>query len=530
MRLQSRIPKLNAILLGIYLLAVWLAFVFLYGRENRIAVYLTPLIVILVAVLVPRLLDWIGRIHLPVPSACSVKEKAAIFGICFLATAAVLLIWRLSCWPGGFAPDAGNQLHQAMTGKYNDWHPVWHTLLFFTLPLRLTGSTLSIYFFQDLVFCISVSYAVTVIRLLGGRLFAFLSWCCILLNPFVCYVAMFPLKDTPFSLACLVSAVLSVQMWCTRGESGKSWLRCAILGVSLANAALFRHNGILFSGFLLFSLIFTMKKNWWRTALVFTILFVFVRLPLYRALDVQAADESVSEVTCVPMAMIGNAVLETPELLDAETLELAYAVAPREDWETYYERGEYNSLKWFHANPQALEDAGLKKVLLLTWRTVRNSPDAALKSLVDATDLVYGLHASSTAAPYFPPYFTGDSAGMVRHAWGPASSVISRYARLCRAKPLCYLFTTGLSIVVMLTFLLGRCNFGNREDRQRILIALSIFCYDFGTMLLVGGVDYLRGMAATFFVCPAYVLLMLYRRVPEAENQGIRNRQGESAV
>ncbi len=231
------------------------------------------------------------------------------------------------------------------------------------------------------------------------------------------------------------------------------------------------------------------------------------------------------------MAMIGNAVLETPELLDAETLELAYAVAPRENWETYYERGEYNSIKWFHANPQALEDAGLKKVLLLVWRTVRNSPDAALKSLVDSTDLVYGLHAGSTAAPWFPPYFTGDSAGMERHAWEPAASVVGRYARLCRAKPFCYLFTTGLSIAVMLAFLLGRCSFGKREDRQRILVALSIFCYDFGTMLLVGGVDYLRSMAATFFVCPVYVLLMLYRHAPETdtEPQTIRNRQEENA-
>ena len=29
------------------------------------------------------------------------------------------------------------QLEQAITGKYNDWHPVWHTIIFFTIPIKI---------------------------------------------------------------------------------------------------------------------------------------------------------------------------------------------------------------------------------------------------------------------------------------------------------------------------------------------------------------------------------------------------------
>ena len=524
MRKQSRAGNINSSLLAIYLLLVWLAYAYLYVRKRAFIVFLTPVIAVLLAVFLPRLFNLIKRITLPCPRALSRRVQTGVFLIAFFCTAAVLSVWRLSCWPGGFAPDAGDQLYQAMSGQYSDWHPVLHTLLFYTVPLRLTGSPYSIFLFQDLVFSASMAYLAVVIAGCCGGYTAVLSWCCIMLNPFVCYTAMFPLKDTPFALAGLVSAVISLQMWCTDGEAGKSWIRCAGLGTFLAFAAVLRHNGILFSGFLLMALLFTMKKNWWKTALVFFLVFGSVRGPLYRALNVQKPGFRVFEVTCLPMGVIGNVVKETPELLDEETREFAYAAVPRELWETMYERGNYYALKWFMTDPGVLEKAGTKKILRMAFGAAGKSPRAAFEGLIDQTDVVYGLHSST--APEYLPYYLGDTAGMTQQGREPFLSLIRRCISVCCKAPVRYLISVGCGIVLMLVFMLGRCDLSKREDWQRILIALSVFCYDFGTMLLLGGPEN-RFFLISFMVCPVFVLLMLCERTPETGTSDTRDGQGE---
>ena len=237
---KAKTSKFNAVLLIVYLLIVWTAYAYLYAHQRPAVVFPALAAIAVLAVFLPRLLDLIGRISLPGHGTGSFQEKTDVFLIAFLATMAVLFFWRLSCWPGGLFPDSAWQLQQAMAGQYDDWHPAWHTLVFFTMPYKLTGSVYSIFFFQDLVFCAAMAYMLTMVCSFGGRLFAVLSWCYIMLDPFVCYIVMYPLKDTPFALACMVAAVLSVQMWCTRGEAGISWNRCAALGAVLACAAIFR--------------------------------------------------------------------------------------------------------------------------------------------------------------------------------------------------------------------------------------------------------------------------------------------------
>ena len=47
-----------------------------------------------------------------------------------LAISAVIFGCALAaCWPGGVSYDASNQWRQAHCGEFNNWHPVFHTLL-----------------------------------------------------------------------------------------------------------------------------------------------------------------------------------------------------------------------------------------------------------------------------------------------------------------------------------------------------------------------------------------------------------------
>ncbi|MFR5855814.1 MAG: hypothetical protein ACLUE8_16645 [Lachnospiraceae bacterium] len=51
----------------------------------------------------------------------------------FLGSAALALFVLgfafLGCYPGGVSYDAANQWEQAQSGQFNNWHPVFHTLL-----------------------------------------------------------------------------------------------------------------------------------------------------------------------------------------------------------------------------------------------------------------------------------------------------------------------------------------------------------------------------------------------------------------
>ena len=505
--------KLNSFLLFCYLLVVWLAHALLSGKEAPVFLKSLPLVAVGLALGIPCLLALLGKIKLPPKADFTFRQKAVVFLAAFLASAAIPAVWLAACWPGGFAPDSGYQYTQAVTGVYEDWHPVWHTLIFFWLPLRVTGSVYSISLFNTLVFCAASAHMLTVIRIYGGRGFTILAWCYLMLNPYTGYMSVFPLKDLGFSMACLTASVISLQIWCTGGEAGRSRIRRIALALSLVNASLFRHNGILFSGFLLMALAFTMKKDWWKTALLTALLLAAIRGPLYRRLDVKKPVNRVVETMGLPLAVIGNVVKEGAALPDPETEEFVYAVAPKERWKKEFFRGNFNALKWEGINTDIIEETGRGNILRMMLRCAKSAPAAALRGFIDLTDIVYGLDK-----PFLDrgmPYFENAPEGLTRIINQDIRLFIRDYAKFLDASGICYIFSIGAGLLLILTAMMARCDLKKREDWARILIALSLFCYDFGTMFLLTGPDD-RFFFLTFPVCPVFVLLMFYDRPAEA--------------
>ena len=82
------------------------------------------------------------------------KQKGIVFISVALITFIVMLIWLLGYYPGSFSPDSIAQYTQAISGKYDDWHPAWHTLVFFTFPLKVFKVPASIIVMQILYFAL----------------------------------------------------------------------------------------------------------------------------------------------------------------------------------------------------------------------------------------------------------------------------------------------------------------------------------------------------------------------------------------
>lgn len=510
---------LNEWLFGIYLFLVLAIDLFCYHFHwseiaNPIVPFLALLLLIppLLFLGIPPLFRLLRGLRIKPPAPLTRCRRLLIWLLGFVIFSLFLLVWLAAYEWGQISPDSYKQLMQAKTGLYSDWHPVWHTLVFFTLPLKLFGSELSVFYFQLCVFCIIMGYCFLTLYEMAGLRFSLISLCAIALNPPLMEQLMFPWKDTAFAMAALLAAVMALRLWCLEKDWTHGRGAALFLGLVLANAALFRHNGILFSGFLLFALLFVQKKkNWIATALVFVLFLGAVRGPLYSALDVEKPGHRTLETMGLPLTVIGNVVTKRPELLDEETAEFAFSIAPLETWQRLYKCGNFNTFKFPMPDEDLnkIDEAGPAKILRMMGSCFRRAPLDALKGLFDLTKTVYAVSHTGDRGETSSPsvmYKDGTFTGLVREYTDIFSKTIFR--------PLSYIGTT---LLFMLAAMLSRCSLFSKKDWTRILLCLSIFCYDFGTMLLLTGPDR-RFFLASFLVCPVFVLLMFYEKNENTEN------------
>jgi hypothetical protein len=149
-----------------------------------------------------------------------------------------LFLWLM--WPGVMSPDSYEQWYQMLTGRYNDNHPAFHTLInrFVTL---LWESPAAVAVFQILILALSVGYAIAVAGTLGcHRTILYLTSLLVAVVPTNGFIAVTLWKDVPFTAASvfLCAGMIRVLM----GIGGRR--QFIILGLLAAALHLIRHNGI----------------------------------------------------------------------------------------------------------------------------------------------------------------------------------------------------------------------------------------------------------------------------------------------
>lgn len=141
-----------------------------------------------------------------IPLSCAVgsgnkRERHIYFGGVFAAGIIVLFIHYIGLFPGCYDPDTISQLSQAASGQYNDWHPAIHTLLFFTLPLKLFRHFEAIVPFQMLCFSASFAYLVySMRRARCPQTICLIMAAVVLLSPMTDTILCHPFKDCGFAI------------------------------------------------------------------------------------------------------------------------------------------------------------------------------------------------------------------------------------------------------------------------------------------------------------------------------------------
>lgn len=504
--------KVNFFIFFLYMLCVWSIYLFvnyydmLKNLQESKMLFIWLFILCFVIVLPISMAMFMCVMKIPSIKCrmhLSKKKKCYIFAMFFSICLVILFIYYLAYYPGAFSPDSLGQWGQVSEGKYNDWHPVWHTILFFAIPLKLTEDYSLIVVFQIIYFSLILGYMVVCIAENSNMWASIAAFCFIVLNPYTGCIVMYPWKDVAFGITSLWAMVITYNIYVSKGEWVKKG-RIMLLAFVLVNVTLFRHNGILLSGMMLVALLFEMDRKKWRFLLLLLILLLFlVKGVLYSSLGVEKPGQRRMEMVGLPLTIIANVTKECPDRLDEEMKNFVYQMASQKDWEAKYICGDFNSIKWqgdvFSA--EIIEKTSTMNILKMTARCFQIAPMESFKALFMLTDLVYSIEGDLEydAKPETAVTYNGNQV---------ITTFLQCYKEIFRNTILKYGGSVGVSILIMVAVILGRSDLRSWKDWKRIFICLPIFTYDFGTMLLLTGAD-LRFFYVTFLLCPLIILILL---------------------
>jgi hypothetical protein len=213
-----------------------------------------------------------------------------------------LLVWSLlwfAFYPGLISIDAVVQWEQLLSGELNDHHPAFFTFLIGMLSWLWDSPAVVIAAQLPLLAAVISHGFVLALRAGASVWVVATAYALTLLSPQVAHLAIALVKDVPYSIV-LLGVTLGLAhhvLGDPRARGPRFW---GAIGVLLALATLFRHNGILVTvGMVLLLPLFLQRQ--WRGALiaavVAAVVLLGVRGGLYSVLDVQGRKFSHSATT-----------------------------------------------------------------------------------------------------------------------------------------------------------------------------------------------------------------------------------------
>jgi len=512
----------RGVLLTLYTMFILFASAVLRVRDAQFLPKWLLLSALLSALLCPPLLRFAEKLRIGDPGDCRIDSRK--WALIFFAVPLICFLFKfIVYYPGGFLSDSLDQYGQALTGQYNNWHPVIHTLLFFTLPLSLSGGWVgSIILFQILLFSLALSYAFSTLRRIAGTRFALVSLLLVLLNPETTNLAVFPFKDTAFGIGVLLLVSFTLRIFFSSGDWLRKPLNLIVFAVVLALTALIRHNGVLFVVPLLLALCFLVPwKRLAALAACAVFLFCGIRFPLYSALQVSAPASPAFETLGLPLSIICSCAVRAPESLDEETMTFATRLISPEGLASFTDIRDFNDVKYKQATDiPAIAEYGAGRILSMAARCFFCAPLAAFRSLFGVTDVVFTLTDDYNYCDY-PRTRSLQYPELLMQGIPSLQNLCNRVSAVLNLVfPWLFMYV-GAMHYVLIVLLLAKCRFKAREGRQKILMVLPVFVYNFGTVLLLSGVaDSSRYFAYTFWVTPFLVALLLRGKfVPSATRE-----------
>lgn len=523
-RVYDYLQGIPSIILILYVQLIVSADIFLSDNTDKVKTWLYILVLIGAVIVCPALIRLFRSFSVRYQAILSTKRKKTIWFIAFfLVSAAVFGLYYIADYPGAFSADSITQYNQVMTGDYNDWHPVLHTLIGFKFPLTVTGGWAgSIVLFQLIAFSAAAAYAAYTILRHSNIPYAVISLIFILISPATAVMSLYPWKDIPFAITALLAVSYAVNTYFTGGEWIKKRSHIIAVVTVLVLATVFRHNAVLFTLPMLIAMLLYHKR---RAALIIAACFaaaiILIEGPLYALLNVTRPEDRQEEMLGVPVSVIGAVAARNPNALDDDIKEFIYSVAPAESWQNSI-IGNFNTVKFLPGTDyHKISEAGAPKVIGYMFRCFIKSPREAFTGLIAATDMVYTVTGDDSYWSDVTPTIISNDYDITYHGDPTAKSIVSFTSSRLNTFLKWIFWYVGAMNLLMITAALSKLRFNVKSEWKRILPVLSMLLYNFGTMLLLSGDDF-RLFYYTFPVTPVLLLLVMResKKAPVAKADG----------
>ena len=523
-RFWNYIEGINGLLFILYTVFILLTAVLISSNLSVYYGLISFFLIFVISVFVcPKIIRYLSKLSLNHIAENNQPKDSIIIRIALYAIPfALFLLYYIAYYPGGFSPDSISQYTQTINSQYNDWHPVIQTLFAFKLPLTITGGWIgSIALFQIICLSSVLGYTFTTILKHTNAKYTIASVVFVLANPQLGNIAMYPWKDISFAMGALLLLVFSLKIFLTKGEWIKKPLNTILFILTASLTTLFRHNALLFTIPLIIAILFYLsKKRGLIICLSIIVLCLGIKFPLYSAIGVQSPDKRQIETLGLPMTVIGAVVTYTPEALDEEIREFAYKVAPKEVWEEKYTYGSYNQVKWDdRTNNNVIEEYGSQRVISMMLKCFSLSKKVSLHSLIRLTEASYTI--SDEYNYIFRPGIASNEFDISQTGNDRVQAILNGYSKSV-ADNLPHLFMfLGVMHLLLIASILSKCKLNKLKDWKRIFFIIPVFAYNFGTTVLLTGIDDSpRFFFYTFMLIPV-LLVFLFNQENTFANEGL---------
>ncbi len=276
------------------------------------------------------------------------KDKG-VFPLLLIGAAAmvsVFILYLVGFFPGMMTQDSIDQWAQIVTFKFNDWHPVMHTL-FIYLCTVIWNSPASMVIVQIAVFVSVYLSGIYSLRKFGvGIPTLFIAMILFTLYPTNGFMAVTLWKDILYSIMLLWLTILLMNIAATKGKWIESPVNKVLFFINSLAILFFRHNGILTFLFVMVILAFAYSDcigKWVALTIGVLLIYFIVTGPVFKLMDVAPA--SSTEAFGIPMQQVA-AVISYEGNITEEQAEFFDKILPLEVWKEKYHPYITNPLKF----------------------------------------------------------------------------------------------------------------------------------------------------------------------------------------
>ena len=281
--------------------------------------------------------------------SCPRRGGTKIFFV-FLAFSIIMMaaIFYLDL-PLKSSPDIVEQFEQAVTEKYNNWHPAAHTFLFYTIPIKLFGESIySVVVYQYLFIAVVTAYLGYSFYAFGiKKSIIFLMYFLLFANNKLRIMISYAWKDIPFSFSVLLFTLSIMWIYKSKGEWLKDKKNLILFLASVLLIMFMRHNGIVAVVPTIIVLLLVYKNI--RKILIISmasvvVFFLMISGPFYNLLNITKHSNTFSETVGVPNNQLSYIVKYGGDVSEEE-LEFIDNIVPIDIIKSKYKDGDFNSIK-----------------------------------------------------------------------------------------------------------------------------------------------------------------------------------------